>query len=392
MSYETLCRVYRGGILESVHQGTVVVADTEGNIRFSLGDPHMLYFPRSSLKMIQALEFCRSGAYRSLGLSPQHLALCCASHDAEPLHTDMIKDWLGKMNLSADNLACGPAQPNHERTKLDMYKRGEQPTRAHHECSGKHCGFISTAVHQGHDTATYHLPENPVQRKLSENMALMGGPAPGRIFWAVDGCRLPTPAILTEEMAVMTAKFAGTISVFLLVSCGGSDPKPEKQEMPKPPMLPDWVLNPVIEGGFASAECVPATNDMSLDRSQATAQGRAEISRQLGVKTKVMDKTYQNKVTTAGGSVTGNTFEAVSKQVSEQYLQGSRASKVEYVTINGKNNLCVMVTLDPASSKKLFDAIVDGSNRQVSPQDKDVLYQEFKAFKAQEELDQETAK
>ena len=185
-----------------------------------------------------------------------------------------------------------------------------------------------------------------------------------------------------------------SIAALIQFGCSSDKPEPPKEApaapaaapAPNVPNLPEWVLNPVIEGGIASAECVPASSDFSLDRNQATAQGRAEISKQLGLKVQAMDKTYQNKVTTAGGVSNGNTFESVSKQVSEQYIKGSKASKVEYVMINGKNNMCVLVTLDPNSSKKLFDAIVDGSNQQVSPQDKDVLYQEFKAYKAQEDL------
>jgi len=182
--------------------------------------------------------------------------------------------------------------------------------------------------------------------------------------------------------------FISIIAMFLY-SCSAA--APVAPAAPAPPSIPGWVLNPTIEGGLAATECVPASNDFSLDKNQATAQGRAAISKQLGVKVKAMDKTYQNKTTTNDGVVSGNTFESVSKQVSEQYLKGSRASKVEYVVMNAVNNMCVMVTLDPSATKKLFDKIVDGSDQDVSAQDKDVLYQEFKSYKAQEELDQETA-
>ncbi|HKL77978.1 MAG TPA: hypothetical protein VJ985_06385, partial [Gammaproteobacteria bacterium] len=104
-----------------------------------------------------------------------------------------------------------------------------------------------------------------------------------------------------------------------------------------------------------------------------------------------MDKTYQRKVKSQGGTTTGSTFESVSKQVAQQHLKGSRATKVQYVDINGERNLCAMVTLDPNTTKDIFDAIVKESSQKVSPQDEEQLYEEFKAKKAQDELDQEVS-
>ncbi|MFA9460356.1 hypothetical protein [Thiohalorhabdus methylotrophus] len=150
--------------------------------------------------------------------------------------------------------------------------------------------------------------------------------------------------------------------------------------------LPSWVMNPTIEGGIAATECVPASQDLSLDKAEATAKARATLVKQINLKVKAMDKTYQRKVKSQSGTTTGGTFESVSRQVADQYLSGSRATKVNYVDINGKRNLCAMVTMDPKTTESLFKELVAQSEKKLSPQDEEVLYEEFKAKKAQEAL------
>ena len=174
--------------------------------------------------------------------------------------------------------------------------------------------------------------------------------------------------------------------MFFITGCGG-DKQPEKSNID----LPMWVLNPTIEGGLASTECVIYTGDISLDKAEAIALGRASIAKQIEVKVKAMDKTYQRKVKTKDGVAAGGVFESVSKQVAQQHLQGARAIKMDLIDIDGKKQWCVMVALDPNLTKKIFKDIVkeSGVGANLDPQDESVLYEEFKAYKAGQELDEE---
>jgi len=157
--------------------------------------------------------------------------------------------------------------------------------------------------------------------------------------------------------------------------------------------LPGWVMNPVIEGGFADTQCVLANASMGILKSKATALGRAEISKQIDVQVKAMDKTYQNLVESSEGNSVGNTFESVSKQVSSQKLSGSRATKVDYVNFpDGTQQLCVMVTLDPKLTKELYNEVKQASGRNLSGQNDAIMWQQFMAHKAQQELDAELNK
>jgi hypothetical protein len=45
-----------------------------------------------------------------------------------------------------------------------------------------------------------------------------------------------------------------------------------------------------------------------------------------------------------------------------------------------------MVTMQPEATKALFENIMKQSKRKLSPQNEDILYEEFRAAKAQNEL------
>jgi hypothetical protein len=186
------------------------------------------------------------------------------------------------------------------------------------------------------------------------------------------------------------------MSVMLLAACASTPPpEPGASATVDPPAapissLPEWVTSPEIEGGFAATECVKANASMSLLKTKASTLSRAEIARQIGVQVKVMDKVYQNQTEVGPDeSASGSTFESVSKQVTNQKLSGSRPVRTDYVELPNGQNLCVMVVLDPKETREVFDALVDASGRQLSATNDKVLYQEFKAHKAQQELERE---
>ena len=65
----TMVEIWRGGLLESFHQGHAVIADASGNIVDAWGDPDAVTYPRSSSKMIQALPLISSVAADLYGLN-----------------------------------------------------------------------------------------------------------------------------------------------------------------------------------------------------------------------------------------------------------------------------------------------------------------------------------
>ncbi|WP_440903094.1 LPP20 family lipoprotein [Catenovulum sp. SX2] len=178
---------------------------------------------------------------------------------------------------------------------------------------------------------------------------------------------------------------AGVASV--LTACGST----QKASTPLDD-LPDWYLNPVFEDGIAAPVCVNYSGNIQIDKQQATANGRLALAQQISTNVQGLDKTYSSRTDAEGESAVGSTFSSVSKQLTEQKLNGSRVIKTAMATIDGAKSLCVLVALSPQVTKELFDAIIEQSGRKVNPQDEKFLYQEFKAFKAEQALDNELKK
>ena len=180
------------------------------------------------------------------------------------------------------------------------------------------------------------------------------------------------------------------IASLLLTACGGSKVKEQVAAQPVKPRLPAWVTFPLVEDGLADTTCVENNASMSLLKTKATTLARVEIAKQINVKVKAMDKSYQNLTTAAEGTSEGSTFESVSKSITKQNLSGTRAVKMDYVDFpDGTTKICVMVTMNPDLTKNVYSKIVEKSGRKMSAQSDDILFQQFKAKKLEEQMDAE---
>ena len=158
-----MVEIWRGPFLESMHTGHAVICDATGDIIEAWGDPDQVMLSRSSSKMIQALPLIESGAADAMGLTPQHLALACASHGGAPLHTQLVRGWLATLGLTDDALRCGAHMPYDPATHDEMLIAAEQPCQFHNNCSGKHSGFLTLSNHLG-GGSEYIEPDHPVQK------------------------------------------------------------------------------------------------------------------------------------------------------------------------------------------------------------------------------------
>ncbi len=212
MANPILVEITRGPLVESVHRGSVAIANAEGEIVFSLGDIEALTYPRSSLKPIQALPLIESGAADAFGLSDEEIALACASHTGEPMHTARVKAWLQRIGCEPSDLACGPQPVRYEPIRDAMLIRGEVPTRVHNNCSGKHTGFLTVARHWDIATKGYEHHDHPVQRAVAVALGELTGIA-DEFPWGVDGCAAPNFALPVSAFARALAKFAAPQSL-----------------------------------------------------------------------------------------------------------------------------------------------------------------------------------
>ena len=209
MANPILVELTRGALVESIHRGAVAIANADGEIVFSLGDIDAPLYPRSSLKPIQALPLLESGAAEAFGLGDEEIALACASHSGEPMHTERVKAWLARIGCNASDLACGAQAVRYEPAWEAMIKAGEAPTRIHNNCSGKHTGFLTVARHWDIATAGYERHDHPVQRAVAETLKELSEQS-DEFAWGVDGCTAPNFALPLSGFARALAKLAKT--------------------------------------------------------------------------------------------------------------------------------------------------------------------------------------
>lgn len=208
----TTVEVWRGDRVESRHRVSVCAMDAEGRVVASAGDPSLVAFWRSCAKFFQAMPLISSGGADALGVGGEELALACASHNGEPRHVAVAHRLLERSGSSADDLVCGPHSSLSEKVAAAMAARGERPTRAHNNCSGKHAAMLALACHHGWTRAGYHLPAHPVQVDCLREVALWTGLSPEVIPFAPDGCGVPSFALPLERMALAFARLAAAAS------------------------------------------------------------------------------------------------------------------------------------------------------------------------------------
>ncbi|SFQ95354.1 asparaginase [Poseidonocella sedimentorum] len=195
---EALVEVWRGDFLECVHRGHAVVCDGAGEVVAAWGDPGAVILPRSSVKVFQALPLVASGAADRAGLTDRHLALACASHSGAFIHNRLARSWLRDLGFGPEDLLCGAQSPQDRETRHDLIRHGQSPDPTHHNCSGKHCGFLTLRQHLGAGP-DYVDPAHPVQRAVRELFEeVTGAPSPG---YGIDGCAAPNFATTVTGLA-----------------------------------------------------------------------------------------------------------------------------------------------------------------------------------------------
>lgn len=189
----------RSGRTESFHRGAVVVYHEDEQV-LAVGDVSAPVFARSATKPLQALPFLERGLATKLGLPAEEVAVMCASHDGTAAHTAAVRSLLRRGGLAEEQLGCGPHAPFDGATRLDLLRRGEQPTRVHNNCSGKHAGFLHLARACGDDLESYLDPACRSQQEVQAAVAAMTG-LPGPLEVGLDGCGAPTFALPLAALA-----------------------------------------------------------------------------------------------------------------------------------------------------------------------------------------------
>ena len=203
-----LVEVTRGPIVESVHYGSMAVADVDGNLVAWAGNPGVVTYYRSASKPIQAIPLVESGGADHFGLTDIEIAITCGSHGGEPVHVETVMSILDKIGVGPDALACGTHIPLSPAAARELRQHGDSPSVLQSNCSGKHAGMLALAKFHGWPVGGYETPRHPVQETMRDVIAAFAGLKPEELEIGVDGCGVCTFGLPVHSMATSFARLA----------------------------------------------------------------------------------------------------------------------------------------------------------------------------------------
>ena len=208
-----LVEVTRGGRVESVHRGAIVVVAPDGSPVASVGDPGTFAFARSSAKPFQLAPFVASGRFDEYGFGTEALAIMAASHSGEDRHVRLVQEVLRRGGLTSAVLHNQVHAPYDTETAHRLLRDGEKPTVLRGNCSGKHAGMVLFAKASGWPIEGYWEPDHPVQRLALETISALSDVPAEEIVCAVDGCGVVTFGMPLRGLATAFARLADPSAV-----------------------------------------------------------------------------------------------------------------------------------------------------------------------------------
>ena len=196
-SFELLAITTRSDHQESYHFGALVALDVSGEVELALGDPELAVYGRSSNKPMQAVAMLRAG----LDLSPELLALACASHSGTPAHLALALQILVSADLDERALANTVDYPLDDDSMRAIVRDGGGKTSLQMNCSGKHAAMVTTCKcnEWAYEDGAYLDVEHPLQRRITETIAELAVREINHI--GIDGCGAPAHVLPLVGMA-----------------------------------------------------------------------------------------------------------------------------------------------------------------------------------------------
>ena len=185
----------RDGLVESIHYGSLIAVGPDGETLLEAGEPDAAFYPRSSLKPLQAVAMVRAG----LKLPDDLLALAAASHSGAAMHLEGAVRILEMHRLDEAALENSMDLPYGVSEREEWLRAGGKATQLAQNCSGKHAAMAATCVINGWPVEGYLHPEHPLQVLVKETITELTGE--DTVAVSTDGCGTPLFAHSLHGMA-----------------------------------------------------------------------------------------------------------------------------------------------------------------------------------------------
>ena len=181
----------RGRSVESTHQVKALVTNVNGKILFSTNNDNDFFYPRSSIKIFQAIPFAISEGIKKYRLNNKHVALACASHRGEKFHIIELKKWISKINLKTKNLQCGIHGPSDKKASEKIIYARKKINELHNNCAGKHLAMLTSCLVNNNSITNYLDYTHAHQIKIRKIFNKFTETKLSEKNFSLDGCSAP---------------------------------------------------------------------------------------------------------------------------------------------------------------------------------------------------------
>ena len=181
----------RGKKVESTHQVKALVTSVDGKVLLSTNNDNEYFFPRSSIKIFQAIPFAMSNAIKNYKLNNKHIALACASHKGEKFHIKELTKWISKINLKTKNLQCGIHAPLDKRASEKIIYSRKKINELHNNCAGKHLGMLTSCLVNNQSITNYLDYNHAHQKNIRKIFNKFTESKLSKKNFSLDGCSAP---------------------------------------------------------------------------------------------------------------------------------------------------------------------------------------------------------
>ena len=167
---EKLVKYVRDGLVEQEHFGFIVLSDKDRVIDRTGESNNAPFYLRSCAKPLQASLLIDFGMDKFFNMTEDEIAICCASHAGEKVHTDIVHGLLQKIGLDSTALKCGLLAPISKSEQKRLLLEGESENVFHNNCSGKHVMMLGLCVMNGWDILSYDDVNHPLQKLIKQKI------------------------------------------------------------------------------------------------------------------------------------------------------------------------------------------------------------------------------
>jgi len=198
--------IFRGNRVESIHNIKAIVINSKHKIIYTSNNDKDFTYPRSAIKLFQAIPLVLSGAADHFKINEKQITLAASSHSGETRHIIYLRNWLKKINIKENYLNCGVHNPLNLNSSNKLFLKGKKPTLIYNNCSGKHLGMITTVIYKKHNIKNYTNLNHSVQKSILSILENFTEHKVLKKSIGTDGCSVPQYAFPLYSLALAMQK------------------------------------------------------------------------------------------------------------------------------------------------------------------------------------------